>query len=162
MADLSDAELESIAEDASEADSEEDVQGPPADTLPVNSQGWKYMVPKSLPLHYYIHTDAVGGVKAKTIKHKVDFNSRDLVTKANKTRRLEMVRAKKRAGIIEQVKRPPTKGREYTAENDNWIISAYRDFARFNNNHRMPASELMRRYNNQFPAEGRSEASLSR
>ena len=91
----------------------------------------------------------------------VDFNSRYSVNKANKTRRLEVNRAKKRHGFTGPLKRPSTKGREYTADNDNMIRILHQDYAKANNNQRIPVAELTDRYSQLFPTEGRTVSSIT-
>ena len=142
-------------------DDEEDATAP-ADALGVNSTGWKFGDPKTQPLTYYIDSDAVGGVKAKTIRFDVDFNSRDSVNKANKTRRLEVNRAKKRHGILDPLKRPSTRGREYTQDSDETITIIHEDYAINNNGLRIPPAELVDLYNQMCPGEDRTQASMLR
>lgn len=149
-------------EDEEEDDEEEDDTAVPADALGVNDSGWKSDEPKSLPLTYYVPSDATGGLMAKTIKHHVDFDDHESVLKANKTRRLEVNRAKKRHGIPAPLKRPSTRGREYTDQNRQTIIDLHEDWAENNDGLRIPADELTVLYNRTYPGENRTKQSLSR
>lgn len=133
-----------------------------ADVLDVNDSGWKRGNPKSLPLIYYVPSDASGGLKAKTIKFEVDFDVRESVNKANKTRRLEVNRAKQRHGITGPPKRPSTRGREYTQQNQDTIKDIYEDWATHNGGLRIPIDELTVLYNRAFSGEDRTKHSLTR
>lgn len=62
---------------------DEDVGALLADILAVNDAGWKFRQPKVPAFHVlYIDANAVGSIKAKTVKFDVDFNSRESVDKA--------------------------------------------------------------------------------
>lgn len=149
-------------EENSEDDEEGEEEEVPADVLNVNDPGWKYGDAKSQPLTYYVHANATGGLKAKTIKYNVDFNDRESVNKANKTRRLEVNRSKARNHITGPLKRPSTKGREYTAENDQAIVDFHEDWAKNNDGQKIPALQLTGLYNRRFPEMKRSTNSLTR
>ena len=157
-------EEEEAEENEGEGEAEGEVEGISAaalaDALSVASDGWVHLNPKAPPLTYYVPAHAVGGVTAKTIKFPVDFNNRSEVNKANKTRRLELDRAKKRHGIPIQLKRPSTKGREFTAINKDWISIIHEGWAIENNGQRVPSSILTEYYNTIFDDEGRTTASL--
>ena len=143
------------------SDEDGDDTAPPADALDVDDDTWRVGAPKSQPLGYMIPADANGGKKSKTIAFTVDFTSSESVNKANKTRRLEIWRAKKRHGLDHQLKRASTVGREYTDKNDFWIVLAHEDYALRNSGLKIPLGELANWYNEHFETEERTQASIT-
>ena len=112
----------------------------------------------SHPLTYAIPA-AGGGQTIKKIAFRVDFNDKASVAKANKARFLARGRAMKKTG--QPLLRPSTAGREYTQQNDDWIKAENDCYAAASNGIRIPLLELTRRYNNQFPQEGRTQFSIT-
>ncbi|KAK3697486.1 hypothetical protein LTR37_017432 [Vermiconidia calcicola] len=147
-------------EDEDEA-SENGQGAAPADAKQVNDPTWKINQPRTQPLAYWVPSDASGGEIWKSIQFTVDFTSRASVNKANKARRLSIWRAKNILGLHDQMKRPSTKGREYTDQNYQWILAEHAQHAAINNNERIPLDNLTTRYNQRFPTENRTTASLT-
>ncbi|KAK3673354.1 hypothetical protein LTR78_006900 [Recurvomyces mirabilis] len=121
---------------------------------------WKLGEPQPQPLYYQIPT-ANGGFEDRLIHSNVDFNSRDSVNKANKQRRLEQYRAKKRHGLQHQLLRPGTKGHEYSQAHDTFISQQHQSYAAANGNRRIPWSILTNNFNGAFPGQNRTKNSLS-
>ena len=155
-----DEEDEDEEDEDEDEEGEEDEEAGTEDVLGLD-EFWKVGKPKSLPLVYMVPADASGGTKTRTIKHAVDFSSEKSVQKANKTRGLEIWRARDRLGLRAQMKRPSTRGREYNQANNAWIKRTYEQYAANNSGRRIPAAELTRRYNAHFSTENRSVASIN-
>jgi hypothetical protein len=108
---------------------------------------------------YYVLSTKNPGVKIlRTIKFSVNFDDRNSIDKARKVRRLGLDRGRKAAGL--PVKHPSTKGREFTAAHEDWVIQEHANYAFANSNRRIPMAELTNRYNQRFPTENRTEASI--
>ena len=146
-----------IADDESEEDN--DTSDIPDDALPENSKGWRVGNPVSLPPTYAVPIDLQGSVKYVTLKRAIDFSSADSIRAANKSRRQRIDRARRRIGM--PLRRPSVRGREYTDENNFFLDYAQWDYAQANNNAMMPFEELKTLYNDTFPTEHRTAASIS-
>ena len=146
-----------IADDESEEDN--DMNDVPDDALPENGKGWRVGNPVSLPPTYAVPINLQGGVKYVTLKRAIDFNSEDSIRAANKSRRQRIDRARRRIGV--PLRRPSVRGREYTDENNFFLDYAQWDYAQANNNAMMPFAELKTLYNDTFPTEHRTSASIS-
>ncbi|KAK4569333.1 hypothetical protein LTR86_003095 [Recurvomyces mirabilis] len=121
---------------------------------------WKIGEPQPQPLRYQIPT-ANGGFEYRLILSNVDFDSRESVNKANKQRRLEQYRAKKRHGLQHQLLRPGTKGREYSQAHDTFISQQHQSYAAANSTQRIPWNILTNNFNGAFPGQNRTKNSLS-
>ena len=125
----------------------------------MNDAPWRKGQPRAQPLTYAIPTDVNGAKEYRRIKFEVDFSDADSVEKANKIRRQGLYRAGRRLNL--PLKRPSTQGRQYTQVNNNWIMAKYDRFAADNNGTRITMAELHQQYDQQFPTEGRTQASLA-
>lgn len=156
--DISDPNLEE--EDDDNDDEEESEDDAPADTLPLDVKGWRVGDPKAQPLTYFVPSDANGGVRFKTVRYTINFDSSDSVKKANKTRRLEVWRARVRHGLEDEMMRESMVGREYTDENNEWLVLAHEDYAISNNGKQIPHAEITKLYNEHFDIQ-RTQASIA-
>lgn len=102
---------------------------------------------------------ANGETKLKQINFKIDFDDPDEVKEANKRRNQARRRAETRFGV--PPRRASTVGREYTQANNDWLRRAHENYAFHNGGRRIPWPELTRLFNQQFPAENRTENSIS-
>ncbi|TKA74116.1 hypothetical protein B0A55_07085 [Friedmanniomyces simplex] len=111
---------------------------------------WFVGQPQPQPLRYTVPTTG-GGTEERTIQFVVDFNSIESVRDANKRRVQALTRRTRQLGIYVPA-RPSTKGREYSAEHDAFIITTVIV---------SPYSELTARFNAQFTGQNRTSSSIS-
>ena len=121
-------------------------------------KSWKVNEPQPLPLTFRVPTSATTW-KTEQLNKTVNFSSKASVTAANKAARQIVLRARNALGLPPL--RSSTKGREYDQERDNAIEALYVDFAVGNNSARISYSQLAERYNELYPGENRSTASIS-
>lgn len=149
-----------VPEPAVNNDDEDQFEDEEDEEVPGDEQEvWKVGQPQTQPLTYQVVAKD-GRYRAKDIAFTVDFTDPDSVRKANKARALGVWRAKRSLNIDDPL-RPSTAGREYSEVNDDFIAIIHEEWAQENDGERITMPELTRIYNEQFPGEDRSRASIS-
>ena len=108
------------------------------------------------PLTYHVPRDQHGGTVLMTIPRVINFNNRQELDYANKLRNQNISRRR-----LTPLKRPSTRNRQYTDANVQWAIAEYHHWASIVGGSRMPMPNFHVAYNNRFPDENRTVASLA-
>lgn len=93
-----------------------------ASILPQGSV-WQRGQPMAQPLGYRTAVNATGGERVMTYGYTVDFNSRESVAAANKSRRREVWRARTKFGL--PLPREDFNGNRYMPAHYDWIAIAH-------------------------------------
>lgn len=107
----------------------------PGSILPQGDH-WKYKNPMDIPLGYRTAADAEGGERTLIYPHPINFNSRESVNRANKTRAREVYRARKRFHL--PLARASMVGREFTTTHFDWLSIAHEAYAMLHNGRLIP------------------------
>lgn len=128
----------------------------PGSVLPQGDH-WKFKQFTAAPLGYRTAADAEGGERILTYPYPIDFNNRESVNLANKTRAREVYRARKRFGL--PLARESMAGREFTTMHFDWLSIAHEAYAMLHNGQLIPWNILFLWWNFCW-RDGRSESSL--
>ncbi|KAK5126004.1 hypothetical protein LTR85_011359 [Meristemomyces frigidus] len=123
-------------------------------------RAWKFGQPQPGPLAFRVPTGATSYKDVLLPADKrIDFNNRASVNAANRYARQIILRARTALGLPPL--RPSTQGREYDQERDDILEYLIDEYAAQNNGAQISNAELADLYNDLYPGENRTSASIA-